>query len=169
MGNLLASQCVYCGAGAGAGSRRRAPLVIGSDGMPVLVDQEATRAAELMIEAPGHVVVRAANVAKERRVRALAADEPLRNGEVYLLVPASRAGARVGDREADAIGRLVVSGGKKGGKRDRSGGRRVVPEVDMSVEEDIVRGKGMGTQAQAQAHGIRPRQWRPALDTIYEA
>ncbi|KAF0918731.1 hypothetical protein E2562_025851 [Oryza meyeriana var. granulata] len=164
MGNLLASRCVY---GGGAGVRR--PLVIGTDGRPVWVE-EATGAAELMIEAPGHVVARAADVAKERRVRAMAAHEPLRDGEVYLLVPASRAGAWLGDREVEAIGRLVVSGGKKGSKRRKSGGNRIFPEVvDTSAVEDVVERKGIDSQAQAQAHGLRPRQWRPALDTIYEA
>ncbi|KAG8052051.1 hypothetical protein GUJ93_ZPchr0001g29327 [Zizania palustris] len=106
MGNF-ASRCVSGGAGA-----RRPPLVIGPDGRPVSVE-EAMTAAELMIEAPGHVVARAADVAKERRVRAMAADEPLLAGEVYLLVHACRAGARLGDSEVEAIGRLAVSGGKK--------------------------------------------------------
>uniref|UniRef100_J3KZ55 Uncharacterized protein n=1 Tax=Oryza brachyantha TaxID=4533 RepID=J3KZ55_ORYBR len=96
----------------GGGARRR-PLVIRTDGRPVRVVVEAAAVAvKLMIEAPEHVVARVADVAKERRVLALElpADQPLRAGEV--LVPMSRAG-RLGDREAEAIGRLVVSGGKK--------------------------------------------------------
>uniref|UniRef100_A0A0E0JHL5 DUF4228 domain-containing protein n=1 Tax=Oryza punctata TaxID=4537 RepID=A0A0E0JHL5_ORYPU len=178
MGNLLALQCV-CGGGAAAARR---PLVIGPDGRPVCAEEEVATGSvgELMIEAPGHVVARAADVAKERLVRAMAADEPLRAGEVYLLVPASRAGARLGDRELEAIGLLAISGGGGGGgkkgrskRRKQSGEKRIFPEivVDTSAEEDDVEGKGMGTQvqAQAQAHCRRSTQWRPALDTIYEA
>ncbi|XP_052140595.1 uncharacterized protein LOC127760385 [Oryza glaberrima] len=164
MGNSLALRCV-----SGGGAARR-PLVIGPDGRPVCVEEAATGAAELMIEAPGHVVARAADAAKERRVRAMAADEPLRAGEVYLLVPAIRAGARLGDREVEAIGRLIVSGGgRKKGRSKQPGGKRIFPEVvvDMSAaEEDEM---GTQVQAQAQAHCHRSTQWRPALDTIYEA
>lgn len=143
--------------------------MIGPDGRPVCVEEAATGAAELMIEAPGHVVARAADAAKERRVRAMAADErsaPAR----CLLVPASRAGARLGDREVEAIGRLIVSGGgRKKGRSKQPGGKRIFPEVvvDMSAaEEDEM---GTQVQAQAQAHCRRSTQWRPALDTIYEA
>ncbi|GJN32059.1 hypothetical protein PR202_gb20532 [Eleusine coracana subsp. coracana] len=115
-----------------------------------------------MIDAPGHVVARATDVAKERRVRAMAADELLRAGEVYLLVPAARAGARLGDREVEAIARLV-SGKKKSSRKSRTGGRRVFPAVNG--DDDVVDGKGVG----AQVNGLGHRQWRPALDTIYEA
>jgi hypothetical protein len=160
MGNLV-SQCVANGAGA------RRPLVVGPDGSRTTVE-ENTGVAELMIDAPGHVVARATDVARERRVRAMAADELLRAGVVYLLVPAGRAGARLGDREVDAIGRLAS--GKKSSRKSRPAcGKRVFP--DVNGEENAAEGKevvvcpGKG----ARDHGLGPRQWRPALDTIYEA
>nr|ACG43965.1 hypothetical protein [Zea mays] len=141
MGNLV-SQCVANGAGA-------RPLVVEPDGSRTLVDKN-TGVAELMIDAPGHVVARATDVARERRVRAMAADELLRAGVVYLLVPAGRAGARLGDREVEAIARLVC--GKK--NSTNSGGKRVFPDVNGEGNHD---------------HGFGPRQWQPALQTIYEA
>ncbi|KAK3160690.1 hypothetical protein QOZ80_1BG0063030 [Eleusine coracana subsp. coracana] len=152
MGNLV-SQCVAVGAAR--------PLVFGPDGSQSW-PEDHTGVAELMIDAPGHVVARATDVAKERRVRAMAADELLRAGEVYLLVPAARAGARLGDREVEAIARLV-SGKKKSSRKSRTGGRRVFPAVNG--DDDVVDGKGVG----AQVNGLGHRQWRPALDTIYEA
>lgn len=159
MGNLV-SQCVANGVGA-------RPVVVRPDGSRTTVEAN-TGVAELMIDAPGHVVARATDVARERRVRAMAADELLRAGVVYLLVPAGRAGARLGDREVDAIGRLAS--GKRSSRKSRPAcGKRVFP--DVNGEENAAEGKevvvcpGKG----ARDHGLGPRQWRPALDTIYEA
>jgi hypothetical protein len=124
-----------------------------------------------MIDAPGHVVARATDVARERRVRPMAADDLLRAGEAYLLVPAARAGARLGDREVEAVARLV-SGRKKSRKsRTGRGGKRVFPAVNGD-EEEAIDGKGIAVvvgcdakRARFHGHG----QWRPVLDTIYEA
>ncbi|OEL36588.1 hypothetical protein BAE44_0002397 [Dichanthelium oligosanthes] len=162
MGNFV-SQCVVP---SGAGAR---PLVVGPDGSRSWVE-EHTGVAELMIDAPGHVVARVSDVTKERRVRAMTADELLHAGEVYLLVPAGRAGARLGDHEVEAIGSLV-SGKKKSRKSRLAGGKRVFPEVVVNGEEDAVEVKEAvcaGKRGQDH-HGLGPRQWRPALDTIYEA
>lgn len=164
MGNLV-SQCVAVGA---ADTKR--PLVVGPDGGRSW-PEDRTGVAELMIDAPGHVVARAADVAKDRRLRAMAADELLCSGEVYLLVPAARAGARLSDREVEAIARLV-SGKKKSSRKNRTarGGKRVFPAVDAGDEEEMVtEGKGVAVSKRAQVHGLGTRQWRPALDTIYEA
>lgn len=162
MGNLV-SQCVANNGAAGA-----RPLVVGPDGSRTMVE-ENTGVAELMIDAPGHVVARAADVARERRVRAMAADELLRAGVVYLLVPAGRACARLGDREVEAIDRLV-SGKKKSSRKSRpAAGKRVFP--DVNGEENVAdEGKEVVCLGKrAHEHGLGPRQWRPALDTIYEA
>ncbi|CAN6231208.1 unnamed protein product [Urochloa humidicola] len=161
MGNLV-SQCV---APCGAAALPPPPLVFTPDGSRRRVEED-TGVAELMIDAPGHVVARASDVARERRVRAMAADELLRAGEVYLLVPAGRTGARLGDREVEAIGSLLVSGKKKSRKSRHAGGK-VFPEAVNCVEEDEVL-LCAGKRAQDH-HVLRPGQWRPALDTIYEA
>jgi len=164
MGNLV-SQCVASGAGA-----RARPLVLGPDGSRARVE-EHTGVAELMIDAPGHVVACASSVTAERRVRAMAADELLRAGEVYLLVPAGRPGARLGDREVEAIALLVSGKKKKKTRKSRPAGGKVFPEVN-AVEDDAVEGNEAALCAGKRAqdhHGLGPRQWRPALDTIYEA
>ncbi|CAO2192627.1 unnamed protein product [Urochloa humidicola] len=159
MGNLV-SQCV---ATSGAGTLPP-PLVVSPDGSRRSVEED-TGVAELMIDAPGHVVARASDVARERRVRAMAADELLRAGEVYLLVPAGRAGPRLGDREVEAIALLVS--GKKKSRKSRHGGGKVFPaEADNCEEKDEVLCAGKRAQDH---HRLRPSQWRPALDTIYEA
>jgi hypothetical protein len=163
MGNLV-SQCV---AVVSAGGAR--PLVVGPDGSRSW-PEDRTGVAELMIDVPGHVVARATDVARERRLRPMPADELLRAGEVYLLVPATRAGARLGDPEVEAIAQLV-SGKKKSRKsRTAGGGKRVFPAVNVG-DEEVVGGKGVPVGCdveRAQLVHIRG-QWRPVLDTIYEA
>ncbi|CAL4963969.1 unnamed protein product [Urochloa decumbens] len=164
MGNLV-SQCVATSGAGGA----RPPLVVAPDGSRRSVEEEDTGVAELMIDAPGHVVARASDVATDRRVRAMAADEVLRAGEVYLLVPAGRAGARLGDREVEAIGSLVS--GKKKSRKSRHGGCKVFPVVVNGEKDALAQGQEVlcaGKRAQDH-HGLGHRQWRPALDTIYEA
>ncbi|RLN22677.1 uncharacterized protein C2845_PM07G07870 [Panicum miliaceum] len=97
----------------------------------------------------------------------MAADELLRAGEVYLLVPAGRAGAWLGDREVEAIGLLVS--GKKKSRKSRPAGGKVFPEVN-AVEDAVEANEVLCAGKRAQDHhGLGPRQWRPALDTIYEA
>ncbi|GJN05452.1 hypothetical protein PR202_ga23078 [Eleusine coracana subsp. coracana] len=100
----------------------------------------------------------------------MAADELLRAGEVYLLVPAARAGSRLGDREVEAIARLV-SGKKKSSRKSMTGGggRRVFPAVNGDDDDEVIQGKGVAVAKRAQVTGLGLRQWRPALDTIYEA
>jgi hypothetical protein len=163
MGNLV-SQCVAVGSG-DDGAR---PLAVGPDGSSSW-PEDRTGVAELMIDAPGHVVACATDVARERRLRPMAADELLRAGEVYLLVPATRAGARLGDREVDAIARLVSGKKKLRKSRTAGGGKRVFPAVNGG-DEEVVGGKGLAVGCDVERAQIRRRgQWRPVLDTIYEA
>ncbi|KAL6850031.1 hypothetical protein ACP4OV_020658 [Aristida adscensionis] len=161
MGNLV-SQCVVVRGG--GERRRRQPLVVGPDGGRRWLE-DATGVAELMIEAPGHVVARAADATRERRVRAMAADELLRAGEVYLLVPAGRAGSRLGDEEVKAIARTVTA--KRSRKSRARAGGKVFPEANAGDGEEVVvvEGKGFGLAGKR----AQVRQWRPVLDTIYEA
>ncbi|KAI4964813.1 hypothetical protein ZWY2020_059516 [Hordeum vulgare] len=157
MGNL-ASQCVT------GGAERGSPLVVLPDGSQFRLEEHAG-VAELMIEAPGHVVARASDAARAAAASPGGRRVPARR-EVYLLVPAGRAGARLGDQEAEAISRLLLSG-KKGGNGGRSG-RRIFPEGEAASTEGGKESAGCAGK-QALVCRIRPRQWRPALDTILEA
>ncbi|XP_062184087.1 uncharacterized protein LOC133888018 [Phragmites australis] len=132
MGNLV-SHCVAMGARA---------LVVGPDGCRSWLD-EHTGVAELMINAQGHMVARATDVATARRVRAMAADELLRASEVYLLVPAGRAGARLGDSEVEAIRRLVS--GKKKSRKSRPGSKVFPRSLCVPVNGPRIMGLGPGS------------------------
>ncbi|KAI4964811.1 hypothetical protein ZWY2020_059514 [Hordeum vulgare] len=156
MGNL-ASQCVT------GGAERGSPLVVLPDGSQFRLEEHAG-VAELMIEALGTW-----SPGERRRQGAAAASPGGRR------VPARRGGvprarregwARLGDQEAEAISRLLLSG-KKGGNGGRSG-RRIFPEGEAASTEGGKESAGCAGK-QALVCRIRPRQWRPALDTILEA
>ncbi|KQK04095.1 uncharacterized protein LOC104582559 [Brachypodium distachyon] len=153
------------------GGHRARPLVVLPDGSRFRLEEHAG-VAELMMEAPGHVVARAKDAVRERRLRALGADELLRAGEVYLLVPVGKAGARLCDGAVEAICPLVF--GKKGSKLKGRGGsrlsrRRIFPGAETGFgEDDVADGNKSGKQG-LQVHRLRARQWRPALETIDEA
>ncbi|XP_010921514.1 uncharacterized protein [Elaeis guineensis] len=131
--------------------------------------------ADLMLEAPGHVVARAEEVVRTRRVSGLRADEELRPGEVYLLLPVDRVGSKISDRQiAVVIG--AIKGGRRGRRKGKQGcgsGRRVVPAV--AGEEEERGGEENGLLMEGKAGGFPGqrvgghRQWRPVLDTIHES
>ncbi|XP_008781080.2 uncharacterized protein LOC103700955 [Phoenix dactylifera] len=134
--------------------------------------------ADLMLEAPGHVVAHAEEVVRTRRVSGLRAEEELRPEEVYLLLPVDRIGSRISDQQiAIAIG--AVEGGRRWrrkGKKGKQGcgyGSRVFPAV---AGEDAERGgEENGLSKEGKVAGFPGqrigghRQWRPVLDTIHES
>ncbi|KAG1371338.1 hypothetical protein COCNU_16G004320 [Cocos nucifera] len=123
--------------------------------------------AELMLVVPGHVVARAEEVVRTRRASGLRADEELRPGEVYLLLPVERVGSRLSDRQMAVVVGAVEAGRRKGNKGCGSG-NRVFPEVAGREEEEkgFLEGKVTGFPGQ-RIGGYR--QWRPVLDTIHES
>ncbi|RCV23702.1 hypothetical protein SETIT_5G028000v2 [Setaria italica] len=159
MGNLVSQ-----GVGRGAGMR---PLVLVRDGSRTRVE-EHTGVAELMIDTSGHVVACAFDVIRERRVRAMAADELLHGGEVYLLVHANReSGARLSDREV--LGHRVVGLKEEEIKEEDAHRQQGQQGLPVDLPDGQRRKGGSICQKWAQDHyGIEPRQWRSALDTMYE-
>ncbi|XP_008786238.1 uncharacterized protein LOC103704646 [Phoenix dactylifera] len=149
-------------------TRPRTAKLVDAEGNLRRVDIPAVT-AELMLEAPGHVVARAEEVVRTRRVSGLRAHEELRPGEVYLLLPAERVGSRLSDLQM-----AVVVGAVEGGRRRRRRkgnkslgfGSRVLPEAAGREEEGFLEGTVTGFSGQ-RIGGYR--QWRPVLDTIHES
>lgn len=135
-------------------------------------------AADLMLEAPGHVVARAEEVVRTRRVSGLRADEELRAGDVYLLLPVDRVGSRISDRQIDVM-LSAVEGGRRRRRRRTKGkngcasGSRVFPDVAGKEEEKGGKENGLFTEGKVTGFpGQRLgglRHWRPVLDTIHES
>ncbi|CAL9125334.1 unnamed protein product [Musa textilis] len=141
--------------------------LVGIDGVVRLVEAPAT-AAEVMMEFLGRVVASADVVERTRRADAMRADEELRPGEVYLLLPVGRVGSRLSDRQMEVL--LDAGHRPRRGREEAAygGGTQVFPEV-AGWEE----GKAAGLEGDVTGYpGKRVGgcgQWRPVLDTIHES
>lgn len=112
-------------------------------------------AAELMLDAPstGHVVAHAGELARSRRVVGMRAEEQLVAGEIYLLLPKSRVGSKVDDRQLEVIREAL---GKMGCK--------VLPGAAGNSAGQV------GEVNQNQNQKVKYYfQWKPFLDTIPES
>ncbi|XP_058084105.1 uncharacterized protein LOC131231816 [Magnolia sinica] len=122
-----------------------------------------TKAAELMLEWPGHVICQAEELRRTRRVTAMKADEELQAGKVYLLLPVSRISSRVSE---DEISRMDATCRKK---KKNDGSCRVFPESERGRNEFHVAEECEERDTGFPGHRmVNYRQWRPALETINE-
>ncbi|CAL9069522.1 uncharacterized protein LOC135597569 [Musa acuminata AAA Group] len=143
--------------------------VVGPDGVLRRIEAPAG-AAEIMMEYPGHVVARAEEVARTRRVAGMRADEELLAGGAYLLLPMDRVGCRLSDGQIEVLLDVVRGRRRRRGRKEGScgGGGRVFPEVAGGEEgKTAVLGGEVTGFSGKRVGGCR--QWRPALDTIHES
>ncbi|WOL10285.1 hypothetical protein Cni_G19040 [Canna indica] len=158
------------GASCVSASRAAAAKLVRTDGVVCPVETPAG-AAEIMMEFPGHVVARADEVARTRRAAPMRADDELRPGAVYLLLPLDRVGSRLSDQQMEVL--LDALPGRRRQRRKTTkagcgGGRRVFPEVAGEKEGKVAGAGGEIAGFSGKLVG-GCRQWRPALDTIHES
>lgn len=169
------------------GSARGARVVL-PDGAVRLVRLPA-KAAELMLEAPGHFLADARALQAGRRIAALGADEDLELGGVYAALPMKRLGAPAAPadvvRLAAAVTReaqarrsasakvaavvvappeLVVAAASAAAKEDAP--IRAPPRLDEMAVDDAAAALEIGELKQRISDGRRSR--RPTLETIQE-
>ncbi|XP_057779405.1 uncharacterized protein LOC130997984 [Salvia miltiorrhiza] len=122
-----------------------------------------TTAAELMLEAPGRVVSPVSDLRRDRRFSAMKADEILAGGGVYILIPVSRVNGKVSESEMAALDSFC---GDRRSKRRSSKVLPVVAEVSDDGCDNPARLLGEESDIGRQNH--RVKQWKPALEPIYE-
>ncbi|XP_020105370.1 uncharacterized protein LOC109721949 [Ananas comosus] len=163
---------VSCSLRAIPGEARPATKVILPDGCVRRVDGRAA-AAELMLDAPGHFLADVRAMQVGRRLAALAADEDLEIGHVYVMLPMKRLNAVVG---APDMARLLLAADMEA-RRASGGSARVLPgsppqeeattttamraKVDYETDDSIAAGE-MKYRMSAS------RSRRPTLETIEE-
>uniref|UniRef100_A0A7N0VIL0 Uncharacterized protein n=1 Tax=Kalanchoe fedtschenkoi TaxID=63787 RepID=A0A7N0VIL0_KALFE len=125
-------------------------------------------AAELMLEAPGHVVCSLDSMVKSRRIIALRADDELAvGGGVYMLVHVNRINCAVSELE---IAMIQSACAKKllSGVRSRGGSNKVLPVIERAAGSTALAvstsGDGNGGR-----RNCSPRKWNPVLEPITEA
>ncbi|KAF8036787.1 hypothetical protein BT93_C2486 [Corymbia citriodora subsp. variegata] len=128
------------------------------------------KAAEVMLEAPGHVVVPVDEIWRSRRNVAMHAEVELVPGKAYLAVPASRINRKVDGAELAAIESMLkrkkIGTSKRGeAKMTKSKGGTL-----YVVSEEGKNGGGGGTGGgfDPQLNSCSRRQWNPVLEPILE-
>ncbi|GMI73720.1 hypothetical protein HRI_001041300 [Hibiscus trionum] len=119
------------------------------------------KAAELMLDEPGHVIAPVQDLKRTRRVLPMRADDELLAGKVYVLVPMQRVHCKVTDADM-----AIIEAACAGKKRRRSGGARVLPDVGAELREEESQ-----VDRVLPVHGCRLenyRAWTPVLEPISE-
>ncbi|OMO82138.1 hypothetical protein COLO4_23245 [Corchorus olitorius] len=147
-------------------SRKRIAKVIDAQGNLKKVNVPA-KAAEIMLEEPGHVIAAVEELKRTRRVVAMRADDDLMAGKVYVLVPIARVHCKVLDAD------LAIIEAASSGKKRRKSGSKVSPAVaeELTKEEDSDKLKVLGERCSKGFHGYRLgnyRPWTPVLEPISE-
>lgn len=122
------------------------------------------KAAELMLEQPGHAIAPVEELHRTRRISALKADDELSAGKDYILVPWGRVHSKVSELEM-AIIELAC---KKRAARQKPSGSKVSPAA-MTMESREVGEE----EVEVSGLPIHPvgnhRRWSPVLEPISEA
>lgn len=127
------------------------------------------KAAELMLEHPGHVITLVEELRRTRRISAIRADDGLLGRKVYFLVPSGRVHCRVSELEM----KIIELSCKKKPRNLKPSGSKVSPAMTMQSKE--VAGEGEVEVLGGEVSGLlghhlgNLRRWSPALEPIYEA
>ncbi|KAG5243152.1 hypothetical protein OIU76_009956 [Salix suchowensis] len=92
------------------------------------------KAAELMIEEPGHVISLVDELKQRSRTIAMRADEELLPGKVYLSVPLSKVNCKISAPELAIIEATIAACARRSSKK-RSGAK-VLPAMAVDLKEE---------------------------------
>ncbi|KAL4312683.1 hypothetical protein GQ457_01G054190 [Hibiscus cannabinus] len=156
MGNFTSSSCFM-----DSGSKNSAKVIDPQGNIRKVM--LTAKAAELMLDAPGHVIASVEQLKRTRRVVAMRADDELLAGKVYVLVPIQRVHCKVTDADM-----TVIEAACTRKMRRKSGGARVLPDVGVESGEEEEESQ---VDRVLPLHGCRMgnyRQWTPVLEPISE-
>ncbi|KAL5700917.1 hypothetical protein ACHQM5_026314 [Ranunculus cassubicifolius] len=110
---------------------------------------------ELIFDSPGYIICPVDELRVSRVIWVLRANEELRDGEFYMVLPDKRAYSKVSESEWQVIKAACKK--KKGGK--------VVPVGLLENEGE----KDHRDTSHSTCKSANSKQWRPMLEPIYEA
>ncbi|KAJ0112977.1 hypothetical protein Patl1_00901 [Pistacia atlantica] len=131
------------------------------------------KAAEVMLEEPGHVISPVDGLLRTRRISAMRADDELLAGKLYMFVPINRVNGKVTEKDISII--EAASDKKKSLRlrRRKRSNAKVLPTVTEEVREDreesdqvtVLRVNDTGFAS----HRFKnQKQWNPVLEAISE-
>ncbi|KAI4301490.1 hypothetical protein L6164_034765 [Bauhinia variegata] len=130
------------------------------------------KSAELMIDEPGHVITPVDELRRTQRISALGADEELRPGKAYMVVPASRLHSKVSPFEMGITEEWASCENNNKKRRNKPSGN--VSKVSPSPTDEINVSRGNVTVTGTRTHSCsrrlpNQRRWSPVLDTVFES
>ncbi|KAL6494363.1 hypothetical protein OROGR_031163 [Orobanche gracilis] len=167
-------------------------ILSGTDGKLLIYTKVPTKAAEIMLENPGHFLCESSNLRVGRRIPGMCADEGLERGHVYFLLPMEMLYSVLTEEE---MMKLVSENASKGMRQavssssssssqllkiskifpaefnnciflfPKSNGSQVYKPVDHGDNHD----DDQDDSAEMVMRYSRQRSWQPALETIVES
>lgn len=136
--------------------------ILDSDGGLIGKVRIPVKAAELMLERPGHVISPVEEIRRTRRISALKADDELVGGKIYVLVAVGRIGSKVSMGELENFELVCKNRAKKNSSK-------VLPATAAAAAEEEDIGGGISTDSDQLScvHGNYKR-WNPNLESISE-
>ncbi|XP_022145421.1 uncharacterized protein LOC111014866 [Momordica charantia] len=137
--------------------------LLDSDGSLIGKVKLPVKAAELMLEKPGHVISPVEELRRTSRISALRADDELVGGKVYMVVAVGRVGSKFSMAELENIELACKNRGKKNGSK-------VLPEAAGTAEEKEEIGGGIvcGSDQLGGYCRVINKRWNPNLESICE-
>ncbi|KAF9665319.1 hypothetical protein SADUNF_Sadunf16G0110400 [Salix dunnii] len=128
------------------------------------------KAAELMLEEPGHAICPLHELKQRNRLIAIPADDELLPGKVYLLVTLSKVNCKVSASELAIMESTIAACAKKSSKKRN--GAKVLPDMAVELEEgskgEVSVFEGNDLPSSTGCRLVNYRQWTPALEPISE-
>ncbi|KAJ6993084.1 hypothetical protein D5086_012678 [Populus alba] len=129
------------------------------------------KAAELMLEEPGHVIAPVDELKQRSRTIAMRADDELLPGKVYLSVPLGKVNCKISASELEIIESTIAACAKRSSKK-RSGAK-VLPDMAVDLREEKGSESGVkvleGNDTSSTSYRlVNYRQWTLALEPILE-
>ncbi|KAF5745910.1 hypothetical protein HS088_TW06G00075 [Tripterygium wilfordii] len=159
MGNL--NSCFCCPTSANVVTPKTAKLIDVYGNVKEI--KVPVKAAELMLDEPGHVISPLEELRRTRHVPAMKADDELLAGNLYLLVPVGRVHSKISESEMTVVEAAAAAGG---GKNKRRGRGKVLPAVIEERKGDV---KVFGDAGFPGNRLGSHRQWNPVLEPIPES
>ncbi|KAB5520172.1 hypothetical protein DKX38_024491 [Salix brachista] len=128
------------------------------------------KAAELMLEEPGHAICPLHELKQRNRLIAMRADDELLPGKLYLLVTLSKVNCKVSASELAIMESNIAACEKRSSKKRN--GAKVLPAMAVELEEgsegEVSVFEGNDLPSSTGCRLVNYRQWTPALEPISE-
>lgn len=142
--------------------------IVTSDGRLLIYTRQAVKAAEIMLENPGHFLCESTHLKIGQRIPGICAEEELERGQVYFLLPMEMLYSVLTDDEMKFLTQTASRGIKQAAITLKIS--RIFPEFCLfpNGNSGVAGSTDEICAGESQQRYSRQRSWQPALETIVE-